>query len=1816
MLNLQDFAADFLQQTASQLLTARTPEALLEAASVYARGQGATAGSLVYAEVESGDDQPHWRIVAEWAAEGVPLRGLGEPSLEHTDSASAHFFAHPNQPYFLEDAPQHPDLHPVVRQQCRDLQRQSMVLIPLKNQDRWVGLLGFFWRDSYTFTPDDHRVFSSVIYQIAPVIDALRLMKYSQQQAARLETLNRISTALTQAVDEVGIVGALTPLVEQYGGSYIELEYQDVEEVRYRATTTTAEHNRCFLPATVARWQEGEGAVRTTSYQQMPPHSAWDYGIDALAMETPDSPLFVEYLPDEPRLSAEARARIRSELQSRALIYMQLYSGGRLQGNLAIAWSEVHPFSEDERAIYTRLRQTLADVVASRRAYLAEQEARRESETLYRAGEAINRARTFEELLDVLVSFNLAGDGVGISIFDTPSIEGASRLIVFTRAINSPDYLNLEISLEDFPAVRRMLTEGRIVLINDPANDPRLDPVSARFYQQYGIQSVLGLALLVGGEFIGTLSLTAVLAPQQFTERDIRQITGIANLVATAVERIRLQEQTLKAGLQAEKLAQVSASLAQATDEMGVLRALVPLAQTCGATQMGLEYMDVAEAMQVTAGAHGVEFAPAPVAIWLDGEVSQVTFGNSPLRPASDYGIDKIAMQNPQEPLFLENLLEDPRLTTEARERLGEEVKSRALVYMALFSGGRFQGNLSIAWRNPHPFTTEERAIFSALRQTLSDVAASRRSYLAEQEARQESDTLYRAGEAINGAQSFEEVVRAVARLGLKTDVIGMALYDHFDLARAEGYQAYILRVQDESHRVYQQHERFDQYSHMKEFAVYDALEIADIATDPVMPDKSRELYLGLGLQSLFGVTLRVGERVIGGIGFHECVARRYSEQEKRLLTSIADMISTAIERIRLQEQAEAGQRRAEKVAQISAALARAANQASLGEAFSAFLQETGAAMMSISYIDPEELTEPSQHIDNVHQRYSTTIYALWPAPEDGSPLPQEHKPAGAPMFGGDLDTLLRRDLQQIVYVEDMLNDQRLTAAYRTDFVATFGFRAGVYMPLFHGNRLQGYVAVGWREAHHFSEEEHYLYERLKRTLAAHAEARRAYMAEEAARKESDVLYRAGEQINGANSIEEIVEAVATLPLKTSLVALGVFENGDMEGATWQDVYIRQLKQGAPITVRHLTREEHPAGFSFRNRDMIVIEDTLTEPDVPETSRRIYLSGGVRALLTITLKIGDRIIGGVGFNDYQPKRYTDRDKRITVGLGGLVSNGVERIRLRKEAEAARRRAETLSHIHAAVSGSHDEASILRALETFTSAIGAHSMSLRYVDCDEDGVILRSWLVAEWKDGRTRPISRGERQSNFPMQDWWGKVVGGLFVSEDVETDARISAEYRQHLMQEDITSMASLLLYGGGGMQALLSVFWQQAHQFTLDEQHIFSQLTRTLPTVIATRRAFLAEQQRARQLETVAKVSAAVTGRLNRDALLQTLTEMTEVSFENFHMEIFLLDELQCLVQATHVAQGLPRLEIDLHEERSLIARAARERQPMRADDITAINGWSLAPLIPNARAELAVPMTLGERLIGVLVVQSTEAGRFSETDSWVMSTLADLLSVAIQNADLYAQAQEGAAYEERNRLARELHDSVSQALYGIALGTKTARALLDRDPSKLKEPLDYILQLADAGLMEMRALIFDLRKDSLQEEGLLAALTRQTDSMGARYGITIHKDFCDEPLLPLATKEGIYWVAREALHNIVKHAKATQIDLSLDCNTHSLWLEIRDNGLGFDPNADFKGHMGLGNMRERTSRLGGTLEIESQPGGGTLVRVRVPRPLGEGLA
>jgi PAS domain S-box-containing protein len=256
-----------------------------------------------------------------------------------------------------------------------------------------------------------------------------------------------------------------------------------------------------------------------------------------------------------------------------------------------------------------------------------------------------------------------------------------------------------------------------------------------------------------------------------------------------------------------------------------------------------------------------------------------------------------------------------------------------------------------------------------------------------------------------------------------------------------------------------------------------------------------------------------------------------------------------------------------------------------------------------------------------------------------------------------------------------------------------------------------------------------------------------------------------------------------------------------------------------------------------------------------------------------------------------------------------------------------------------------------------------------------------------------------------------------------------------------------------------------------------------------------------------------------------------------------------------------------------------------------------------------LAMPMSYRGKSVGALMTFYPENWVISDDELAFLKAIADQAAVTIKNTHLFQEAQSKAALEERQRLSRELHDSVSQVLYGIALGATTTRRLLDTDPEKTREPLDYVLALAEAGLAEMRALIFDLRPESLETEGLVAALEKQAAYLRARHHIDVEVQMCCEPDLPLEIKETVYHIAQEALYNTVKHARATEVLLCLEDETDNiLTMRLQDNGIGFDPDESFEDYRGLKSMRDNTRRLGGTLRIRSNPGGGTLTRVDIP--------
>jgi signal transduction histidine kinase/sensor domain CHASE-containing protein len=376
-------------------------------------------------------------------------------------------------------------------------------------------------------------------------------------------------------------------------------------------------------------------------------------------------------------------------------------------------------------------------------------------------------------------------------------------------------------------------------------------------------------------------------------------------------------------------------------------------------------------------------------------------------------------------------------------------------------------------------------------------------------------------------------------------------------------------------------------------------------------------------------------------------------------------------------------------------------------------------------------------------------------------------------------------------------------------------------------------------------------------------------------------------------------------------------------------------------------------------------------------------------------------------------------------------------------------------------------------------------------------------------------------------------------------------------------------------------------------------------------------------QMASVLELRPLLTIILNQ---LQTLVDYTEATISARREETYIILDYrgsyppeQIVGLETQSAQA-PILFQIIGQGQSLLIDDIAEDTPV-AEEFRTSAPDSLEDLVARVRSYLAVPLMIKQDVVGFLGISHHQPHHYTDRDVELAAAVANQAAVAIENARLYEQAQQLAALQERQRLARELHDSVSQALYGIALGARTARTLLDRQessaqlPTLLIDPLDYVLSLAEAGLAEMRTLIFELRPDSLETEGLTAALSKQTAALQARHKLAIETNLPAEPDVPLPVKEALYRVAQEALHNVVKHACAQQVVVRLWCeetavastSTQAIYLEIRDDGIGFDPAGPFPGHLGLRSMRERVERLDGELRLESQPGHGTRLWVRI---------
>lgn len=301
------------------------------------------------------------------------------------------------------------------------------------------------------------------------------------------------------------------------------------------------------------------------------------------------------------------------------------------------------------------------------------------------------------------------------------------------------------------------------------------------------------------------------------------------------------------------------------------------------------------------------------------------------------------------------------------------------------------------------------------------------------------------------------------------------------------------------------------------------------------------------------------------------------------------------------------------------------------------------------------------------------------------------------------------------------------------------------------------------------------------------------------------------------------------------------------------------------------------------------------------------------------------------------------------------------------------------------------------------------------------------------------------------------------------------------------------------------------------------------------------------------------------------------------------------------------------LPRQHGMLAVMLREGQPLLLADIRAdprFEGWPQAH--PELTDILGVPIKDGDSVLGFIFAASKDTpGGFTARDQELLTLFAMHAAIALTNARLYERGRQLSVLEERSRLARDLHDAVSQKLFSIRIKARAASVLVARDPAQAVAELESIAALGGEAHAELRAVIDGLAPPGISEGGLTESLRRYSLLAGKAHGVRV--SFAGEDVPPLGTDRdaAVYRVAQEALHNALRHSGAAEVRVSVRQGPRRVILDVTDDGKGFVPDAA-PGGLGLASMHERAAAAGAALAVRSVPGRGTTVRLTVP--LGSG--
>jgi GAF domain-containing protein len=797
----------------------------------------------------------------------------------------------------------------------------------------------------------------------------------------------------------------------------------------------------------------------------------------------------------------------------------------------------------------------------------------------------------------------------------------------------------------------------------------------------------------------------------------------------------------------------------------------------------------------------------------------------------------------------------------------------------------------------------------------------------------------------------------------------------------------------------------------------------------------------------------------------------------------------------------------------------------------------------------------------------------------------------------------------QLHYTPDVTQDPRF-------FPGLGG--AEVDVPVRIGGDVLGVLVAESRQPHAFNQDDFEVLTAAAQQAGLAIEKARLLAAERRRADELDALRTTMAEVTAELELSLLLQAIVERAV--GLVGATTGELGLYDEASQQvQVAFAYGHDEETVGTRH-PLGQGAMGCVAETGEPLIIEDYSTwERRAPQ-----YADVPMHSAVAAPLRVGVRLVGVIALADVDPTRQFGpvelhllnlfaQQAAIAIENARLYDQAQREIAERKLAETERERVLTaeraqaqrwaaLLRLSAELAATLDETEVCqRVVRGLHDTLGYDILGLYLVDETTGDRVLSAVVGSVTSATRLMP---GQGLSERPLLD------GQLHYTPDVTQEPR----FVPGLGGAEVDVPVRI----GGEVLGVLLAESRQPHAFNRDDFEVLTAAAQQAGLAIEKARLLSAERQRADELDALRTTMAEVIAELELSVLLQAIVERAVGLVGATAGELGLYDEASQQIQVAF-AHG--------HDEDTVGTRhslgegamgcVAETGEPLIIKDYQTWDGRAPQYAGIPLHSTVAAPLKVGGRLVGVIALADVDPSRqFGPAELHLLNLFAQQAAIAIENARLYDQAQQAAVVEERSRLARELHDSVTQSLYSLTLLSVAGQRLAETgEMERVKGYLTRIGEIGQQALNEMRLLVYELRPVALESEGLVGALRQRLDAVEQRAGVRARLVIAGEAgtsELPAALEEALFRIAQEALNNALKHAAPTSVEVRIHVEGgdtgQRVELDVTDNGQGFDPQAvRDKGGMGLVSMRERAEKTGAELTIRSAPGEGTRVTVVV---------